>query len=82
MTKFALYYGITRKDDNKEIIALKDRKLVKQLKLQCKKDATDPKMAEKYSCLVLASDFGVLARYKLALAEKKAAPKKNEKKEK
>ncbi len=74
--KFALYYGVTRKGE-KKVIAFGNRSEIKTLKDQCMKDYADPKTAEKYQALVLATDYGLKNCYKLAEPVKKAAKKED-----
>jgi len=79
MTKFALYYGVTREGGKLETISLGNKGELQEFKTQCKKDMLDPKIANKYSCLVLATDYGLVNKYKVAQVE---APKVTKKKEK
>jgi len=79
MTKFSLYYGVERDSGKLCTLGLSDRGSLGEFKAQCKKDISDPKIANKYSFLVLASDYGIVNRYKLTkIAE---APKVAKKKE-
>lgn len=89
MRKFALYYGVTRKGE-KKVLAFGNRSEIKTFKDQCIKDFSDPKMAAKYSALVLATDYGLKNTYKpvhpdaeeIALKEQEAAVKADAEKEK
>lgn len=89
MRKFALYYGVTREGE-KKVISFGNRSEIKIYKDQCIKDFSDPKMAVKYSALVLATDYGLKNTYKLthpdaeaiALKEQEAAVKADAEKEK
>ncbi|MEE9352367.1 MAG: hypothetical protein V3U78_08910 [Thiotrichaceae bacterium] len=84
MIKFALYYGVTRDGDKLETLALGNKGEVQSYKIQCKKDMNNPKIANKYSCLVLATDYGLVNRYKLnkIAAAPKVAKKTTKKEEK
>ncbi len=73
--KFALYYGVTRKGE-KKVISFGNRSEINVYKAQCMKDIADPKTAEKYQALVLATDYGLKNTYKLAEPVKKETKKK------
>ena len=73
--KFALYYGVTRKGE-KKVISFGNRCEINIYKEKCKKDIADPKMAEQYEALVLATDYGLKNTYKLAEPVKKETKKK------
>ncbi len=75
MRKFALYYGVLRSNDELVNLGLGHRSEIQVFKDKCIKAMADPKTAEKYSALVLATDYGLKNRYKLE------APKKSKKKE-
>ena len=78
MVKFALYYGVD-KDGKKEVIALKDRCELAEVKAQCKKDCQSASIAKKYVGLVVATNYGIVSRKKVIAPEepsKKAPPKK------
>ncbi len=75
MRKFALYYGVLRSSGELKTLGLGHRSEIQVFKDQCIKAMADPKTAEKYSALVLATDYGLKNRYKLE------APKKSKKKE-
>jgi hypothetical protein len=81
MTKFALYYGVTRDGGKLETLGLGARGEIQDFKTQCKKDMFDPKIASKYSFLVLATDYGVVNKYKVAQIEAPKVAKKPKSKE-
>tara|TARA_R110002020_G_scaffold35123_4_gene106168 strand:- start:3191 stop:3433 length:243 start_codon:yes stop_codon:yes gene_type:complete len=79
MSKFTLYYGVKRESEELETIALEGRGSLAKLKAQLKEDMTKEAIARKYSYLVVASDYGLEKRFKLA--EPKKAVKKKKKSE-
>lgn len=76
MTKFAVYYGVNRKDGSLDCLDLSSRNDLNLMKARCKQDLQDDKMAEKYQSLVIASDYGLVNKYKLNVPVKKAPVKK------
>ncbi len=85
MSKFALYYGVNRKTEKLETIALEGRGELASLKARLKEDMTKQDVCDKYSCLVIASDYGLEKRFKTTLKaieapKKKAATKVKKKK--
>jgi hypothetical protein len=81
MVKFALYYGVLRSSGELETISLGLRGEIQNFKAQCKKDMTDAKMSSKYSGFVLATDYGLVNRYKVEKLEAPKVAKKTTKKE-
>jgi len=73
--KFGLYYGV-KKDGSLENISLKGRGCLGELKAQAREDCVSPAMAKKYTMLVVATDYGIVARKKVVAPIAKKAPVK------
>jgi hypothetical protein len=76
MTKFAIYYGITRGSLDKKVISFGNRSEIQAFKDQCKLDLLEPAICAKYQSLVLATDYGLTNQYKTTAPVKKVTKKK------
>lgn len=78
MTKYALYYAITR-EGKKEVIAFGDANEQSALRSQAKKDMFDEKFGKKYQKSIIASHYGIESNYTVPMP--KITPKKKASKE-
>tara|TARA_R110002020_G_scaffold279623_2_gene495357 strand:- start:1599 stop:1841 length:243 start_codon:yes stop_codon:yes gene_type:complete len=76
MSKFCLYFGVKRGSEELETIALEGRGSLGKLKAQLKEDMAKESIIKKYSFLVIASDYGLEKRFKLAEPKKIIKKKK------
>ena len=79
MTKFAIYYGVLRSSGELETIALKDRGQLGSMKEKLKNDMAKASICQKYSFLVIATDYGVQKRFKTTEVKEAPKPKRTKK---
>ena len=77
MNKYALYYAVKRDSQEADVIEFGDASKQTEFKNKAKEDMFKQEFANKYSKVVIASNYGIEISYKVPFQE---APKKRARK--